>query len=83
MMFCCVIDKNVTPTQHLGMLRIEYSGMTLLRLALHMHSSHELELLLLLLLSLLLLLLLLLIIHNIITLTHKQLWTQAASALTV
>ena len=36
-----VIVKNVTSTDHLGMLRIDRSGKT--RLALHVPSSHELE----------------------------------------
>ena len=41
MMLCHVIVKNVTSTDHLGMLRIDCSGKT--RLALHVPSSHELE----------------------------------------
>ena len=41
MMLCYVIVKNVTSTDHLGMLRIDCSGKT--RLALHVPWSHELE----------------------------------------
>ena len=43
MMLCCVTVKNVTPTDHLGMLRIDCSGNT--RLALQVLTSHKLEIL--------------------------------------
>ena len=48
MMLCYGTVKNVTSTDHLGMLRIDCSGKT--RLALHVPSSYELETLILLLL---------------------------------